>query len=68
VPKGIRSNYDKCIKNSKQEIKEILNKIPNEWNISKTIVEQKLNELTNSEWTEAVWLNFLECLKDNLEE
>jgi len=68
VPKGIRSNYDKCIKNSKQEIKEILNKIPNEWNISKTIVEQKLNELTNSEWTEAVWLNFLECLKDNLED
>ena len=68
MAKGIRSNYDKCIKNSKQEIKEILNKIPNEWNISKTIVEQKLNELTNSEWTEAVWLNFLECLKDNLEE
>lgn len=68
MPKGIRSNYDKCIKNSKQEIKEILNKIPNEWNISKTIVEQKLNELTNSEWTEAVWLNFLECLKDNLED
>ena len=68
MAKGMRSNYDKCIKNSKQEIKEILNKIPNEWNISKTIVELKLNELTNSEWTEAVWLNFLECLKDNLED
>jgi len=40
----------------------------NAWNLSKTIVELKLNELINSEWTEAVWLNFLECLKDNLED
>lgn len=55
-------------KNCKQEIKIILNTIPCEWNVPKTIVELKLNQLIDSNWIEAVWLNFLECLKDNLEE
>lgn len=68
MAKEIRNDYDTCIKNSKQEIKGILSAIPNEWNISKKIVELKLNQLIDSVWTEAVWLNFLECLKDNLED
>ena len=68
MAKEIRNDYDTCIKNCKQEIKIILNTIPCEWNVPKTIVELKLNQLIDSNWIEAVWLNCLECLKDNLEE
>lgn len=68
LAKGLRKYYEACIKNSILETNYILNTIPNEWNVSRTIVEQKLNQLINSTWTEAVWMNFLECLNDNLED
>ena len=67
IANGLRDYYNNCIKNSIKEIDFILNAIPNEWNIPKTIVEQKLNQLMDSEWTQAVWMNFMECLNDNLE-
>lgn len=68
LAKGIKEDYDACIRSSRQRINFILDTIPNEWNVSRTIVEQKLIQLVDSVWTEAVWLNFLECLKDNLED
>lgn len=68
LAKGLKDDYDTCIKNSNLEIGQILDTIPNEWNVPRTIVEQKLKQLVDSEWTESVWLNFLECLNDNLEE
>lgn len=66
--KGLREYYDICIRNCKQKIRPTLDAIPDEWNVTRAIVEQKLNQLVDSEWSEAVWCNFLECLEDNLEE
>lgn len=64
----LKGYYDACITNCEQEIQPILDVIPVEWNIPRLVVESKLKQLVNQEWTDAVWLNFLECLKDNLEE
>lgn len=41
--------------------------IPKEWNVPVEIVKEKLQQLFDKQWTDAVWNNFVECLKENIE-
>jgi hypothetical protein len=61
--KGAYANYVSCCQ---MQIDDIVNNLPSDWNIPTSLVTNKLLQLFEPEWTEAVWCNFEECLNDNL--
>lgn len=63
----LRLYYDECIEKCRLEIPKVMDNIPQEWNVSNQLINNKLNQLVASEWIEGVWNNFIECLKDALE-
>jgi len=40
--------------------------LPKEWNVSGKVVEEKLQQLFDEQWTAGVWDNFVECLNENI--
>ena len=51
---------------SKGQVSHIVSEMPKEWHVSSRVVEEKLKQLFDEEWTAGVWDNFVECLKDNI--
>lgn len=49
-----------------KHVDSIVEEIPTDWNIPASLVSNKLLQLFEPKWTEAVWSNFEECLNDNL--
>lgn len=45
---------------------EIIEDIPQEWNVPQTIITDKISQLFDEEWIIEVWNNFIECLKENI--
>jgi len=48
------------------ECDAITQEIPPEWNLPNELLKEKLQQLINPVWVNAVWDNFVECLKENL--
>ena len=63
----LRTAYQESLKRSANQAKLIIDAIPREWNVSKEIVTEKLLQLFDKDWTDGVWDNFMECLKENTE-
>jgi hypothetical protein len=40
--------------------------LPKEWNVPGKVVEEKLQQLFDEQWTAGVWDNFVECLNENI--
>ena len=57
--------YNNSLSRSKTRLINILDLLPTEWNLPKTKVEDKLQELFNPDWINGVWENFNECLLEN---
>lgn len=64
---GIEIYFSKCVEKCQCVTEDIVNSFPAEWNISAEIIRKKISELYSQEWQNAVWDNFVECLKENIE-
>ena len=62
----LKADYEECLERSKSVVAEIIAEIPQEWNVPLEIVSEKLRQLFDKQWTEAVWDNFMECLNENI--
>ncbi|MBQ8050488.1 MAG: hypothetical protein IJ197_02780 [Bacteroidaceae bacterium] len=63
---NLHDYYTICVNQCHKRISSIVNDIPPDWNVQKNLVTNKLQQLFDSKWTEAVWGNFEECLTDNI--
>lgn len=63
----IESFYSESLKRSAYQAKQMVELIPKEWNVPVEIIKEKLQQLFDKQWTDAVWNNFVECLKENIE-
>ncbi len=61
--KGAYANY---VRRCQMQIDDIVNNLPSDWNIPTSLVTNKLLQLFEPDWLEAVWRNFEECLNDNI--
>ncbi len=55
-------NVGKCLEN----VKSVIEQIPQEWNLPKDVVVNKVNQLFDYQWLEDVWNNFMECLNEKM--
>ncbi len=62
----MKTVYTACLKRSKRQVKQIVEKLPKEWNVPGKVVEEKLQQLFDEQWTAGVWENFVECLNENI--
>ena len=62
----LKTVYVACLKRSKRQVKQIVEGLPKEWNVPGKVVEEKLLQLFDEQWTSGVWDNFVECLNDNI--
>ena len=46
-------------------VDQIIEDMPEEWNVPQSVVKEKLLQLLDERWTAEVWDNFMECLNDN---
>ena len=63
---NLKGKYIKYVSQCQKRVDSIVEDIPSDWNISASLVSNKLLQLFVPKWTEAVWSNFEECLNDNL--
>lgn len=61
----LKQDFPKYISHSKHSIENVVDKLPVEWSIPTDKISNKLNELFSSEWIDATWNNFIECLTSN---
>lgn len=66
IVNNLKSDYDRCLKQSASQISSILNEMPMEWKVPTRIVNEKLSQLFDKQWTADVWKNFTECLNENI--
>lgn len=63
VSNAMRFVFLKHVSNCKRVSKELLNSIPEEWNVDIPVFEAKLNELFDVRWVIGVWDTFKSILK-----
>lgn len=63
----LRTQYNESLKRSAILIKQIVEYIPQEWRVPSELVTEKLQQLFDNNWKEAVWDNFMDCLKENID-
>lgn len=61
----LRVAYRESIRRANAQVYQIIEEMPTEWNVPKSIVKEKLLQLFDERWTAEVWDNFMECLSDN---
>ncbi|WP_298551379.1 hypothetical protein [uncultured Parabacteroides sp.] len=62
----LKPHYNHCVNESGMLTDQIVDSIPQEWNIHKDVITEKLQQLFQREWVENVWSNFLICVNDNI--
>lgn len=60
----LKTDYDECL--SRIATIEILDGMPKEWKVPAETLTEKLNQLSDEQWTVAVWQNFMDCLNENI--
>ena len=63
----IKNYYKQCTSRSKHALSEILKLLPLQWRVPREVVEEKLLQLTDPTWVNAVWENFTECLNESIQ-
>ena len=61
-----KGEFDKNIQLCSSLTSEIIDEIPQEWNVPHAIIKEKIDQLFDDSWTKEVWNNFIECLNENL--
>jgi hypothetical protein len=62
----LRVDYFDYLNQSNMTISEIVDLMPQEWNVPTEAVRTKLIQLFDPQWTTSVWKNFTECLTENM--
>ena len=62
----LKTAYTAYLKRSKRQVKQIVEGLPKEWGVPGKVVEEKLQQLFDEQWTTGVWDNFVECLNENI--
>ena len=62
----LHSYFDTCLSRCHLLVNSIIEELPSDWNVPTKKVNDKLKQLFEPDWTEAVWSNFEECLNDSL--
>lgn len=60
--------YKKSIDNCRFALEDTLSGIPLEWKVDNNVIRNKLMQLFDKVWIDKVWVNFVECLNDNINE
>ena len=63
---NLDKEYRDSLIRSEEQMPFILRKLPIEWHVPSIIVEDKLKQLFDEEWTMGVWNGFVECLNYNI--
>lgn len=67
ITEGIKADYNNCLHWSLDITTEILNEMPKEWRVPIETIKEKLFQLHDEQWTAGVWINFVECLSENID-
>lgn len=59
----MRVKYIRLVANCKKKVSVIIDSIPQEWNVEKTTLELKLQELFATEWINETWSNFTDLVE-----
>ena len=62
----LNKEYENSIHRCKLIPIEIIEDIPQEWNVPQTIITDKISQLFDEKWLIGVWNNFTECLNENI--
>lgn len=60
----LESDYYVCLDNCRKH-KDAVLQLPEPWNVPSDKVVAKVDELLSSQWIDATWHNFVECLQSN---
>ena len=58
-------DYRESLQRAGLQVNQIIEDMPEEWNVPQNVVKEKLLQLFDERWTAEVWDNFMECLNDN---
>ena len=61
----LRVVYHESLQRASVQVDQIIEDMPEEWNVPRNVVKEKLIQLLDERWTADVWDNFMECLNDN---
>ena len=61
----LKVEFHKSLQRASVQVNQIVEEMPKEWNVPKSLVKEKLLQLFDERWTAEVWDNFMECLNDN---
>ena len=62
----LNKEYENSIHRCKLISIEIIEDIPQEWNVPQTIIKDKISQLFDEKWLIGVWNDFIECLNENI--
>lgn len=62
----LKGEYEECLGRCNHITDDIIYYIPQEWKVPKEIVQAKLIQLLDRQWTVDVWRNFMDCLNENI--
>ena len=62
----LHKDFDTSLSRCHLLVNFIIEELPSDWNVPTKKVNDKLKQLFEPDWTEAVWSNFEECLNDNI--
>ena len=68
VAVGLEDYYRRSVDNCRGVLESIVSEIPSEWKVDNEFIYNKLQQLFDKVWVDEVWMNFIECLKDNTNE
>ena len=60
----LKADYDECL--SRMTTTGLLEEMPKEWKVPAETLKEKLNQLSDEQWTTTVWQNFMDCLNENI--
>ena len=60
-----RKQCRESLQRASVQVNQIIEEIPEEWNVPQSVVKEKLIQLLDERWTADVWDNFMKCLNDN---
>ena len=63
---NLKQRYWHKIKHAQEEAGNVTSFIPGEWNVNPQLVNNKLMQLFERQWIDAVWDNFIELLQENI--
>ena len=57
--------FDESLQRASVQVDQIVEDMPEEWNVPHGVVKEKLLQLLDELWVADVWDNFIECLNEN---